>query len=330
LSVLRRKPPVAHLDTRRGVGAWKARIAVLAVVLAAPTGSAGAAESLKVEATQVLPVPELSALELLVDDPAVVRGLAAGDSDFRVVRFQQGSAPTTTDIGKLLGGKPPSQWEAVAGDGAGNICLLAETSSRIECLDKDLRQKLGEWMLDPSKSHELKKSWEADPNSRGEGMVLLKRGHLLLLKEKHPSLLVEFGPSGEMAMGFGPESILAPGEVFAFHTAGSLAALKVWSFASSLVAQAHDGSDLALGPDHRLYLLSDESRSLVRLEAHLKPEESKLRGSAFWKLPRELKKPEGLAIDKAMHPWVVVDQKQADRPALFRLSPIPAAKGSND
>jgi hypothetical protein len=61
---------------------------------------------------------------------------------------------------------------------------------------------------------------------------------------------------------------------------------------------------------------------LIRLEGRLKPEEVKVRESVYWTLPKEIVKPEGLVIDRDMHPWIAVDQKREDRPSLFHLSRI--------
>jgi uncharacterized protein YjiK len=123
-------------------------------------------------------------------------------------------------------------------------------------------------------------------------------------------------------MGGGPDTFLAPEEAFVAPAHDRLVALKVWEFSKSLAALAKDASDMTVGPDGRIYMLSDESAVLIRLEGHLKADEAKVRESAFWKLPGEIVKPEGLVIDKAMRPWVAVDRKQTDRPNLFRLMPI--------
>jgi hypothetical protein len=141
----------------------------------------------------------------------------------------------------------PSQWETVAADGQGNPCLLAEVSAGVRCLDKDLKRLLASFRLDPSVIGELDKSWREEPNSRGEGMILLQRGHLLVLKEKKPSLLVEFGPKREGAIGYGPDTFLKQGEAFVYPVQGRLVALKVWEFAGSLSKLARDGSDITLG-----------------------------------------------------------------------------------
>lgn len=288
-------------------------------------------QRLSIEASYRMSVTELSGLALVSEDTAEIGFLAVGDSDYQIVRFSQtlpSGAPDirTLDVSGPVDGHAgeSSQWEAIAFDGRGNACLLAEVTAQIRCLDKDLVKPVGSFRLDPATIHGLDKSWQAEPNSRGEGMILLRRGHVLLLKEKKPSLLVEFGPAGEGAIGYGSETFLGPGEAFAFPAQGRLVALKVWEFAESLSKLARDGSDITLGPDGRVYLLSDESAVVIRLEGRLKPEEAKVRESAYWKLPKEMVKPEGLAIDQEMRPWIVLDQKREDRPSLFRLSPITA------
>jgi uncharacterized protein YjiK len=103
-----------------------------------------------------------------------------------------------------------------------------------------------------------------------------------------------------------------------------LVALKAWEFSDPLHELATDASEIALGPDGRVYLLSQESATLIRLEKTLKPGERKvgMEHGAYWRLPRGMDKAEGLVIDNGMHPWIGIDIKQANRPNLFRLSPI--------
>jgi hypothetical protein len=67
----------------------------------------------------------------------------------------------------------------VAVDGRDNLCVLAETTSRVTCLDDRLGQVLGRFLLDPSSIEDVARSWQKEPNSRGEGMVLMRAGHLL-------------------------------------------------------------------------------------------------------------------------------------------------------
>lgn len=294
-----------------------------------PVAAVGA--ELKVLASHGLPLPELSGLARVPGAGLDLR--AIGDARHALARFrldETGGEPLieVTDLGPRLGVSKgqASQWEAIASDGLGNLYILGETSGELVGLDPDLNPR-ARFPLDVSSDAELKALWDAEPNSRGEGLLLLRDGHVLLLKEKKPALLIEFGPPGATPRGYDPNRFLGPGEGFRLPP-GNLVALKSWAFAKGLKALAKDASELALGPDGRLYLLSQDSGTLVRLEASLAPEENKVRETAHWRLPRELDKAEGLVLDDTLHPWVAIDSKgKRDRPNLFRLSPLGPDQG---
>jgi hypothetical protein len=294
---------------------------------AAPAARSG--QTLSVEAHYRIPIPEVSGLALRPQDPPAIDIHAVGDAGYRIgrVTLDAPSGPAridTIDATPLFGNgtTAASQWEAAATDGRGRLCVLAEVSSRVSCFGADLQTLSASFTLDPSSIGSLDKSWKKEPNSRGEGMVLMKRGHLLLLKEKKPSLLIEFGPPGDLPMGYGPDTFLAAGEEWILPSQDKLVALKVWRFSRRLAAMAGDASDLTVGPDGRAYLLSDESAIVVRLEKRLKPDQAEVHASAAWALPTEIVKPEGLVIDREMHPWVAVDRRGDERPNLYRLRRI--------
>ena len=111
-------------------------------------------------------------------------------------------------LGKHAGNA--SQWEAVAVDGKESVCMLSETHAEITCHGHRLRHAKGVFTLDVSGIPALDSAWKAQPNSRGEGMLLMKKGHVLVLKEKKPSLLIEFGPEGDQPVGYGPDTFLGP------------------------------------------------------------------------------------------------------------------------
>ena len=313
---------------------WLSSRVAAAMLACCSAGSGNTAEEgieagqrLRVEASYTIPLAELSGLASVTESPAEISLLAAGDSSYRIARFRRKTRADHAEISAIdttrlsaAPGNEPSQWEAIAVDGQGKPCLLAEVSAEVRCLDRDLKQLLASFRLEVSGIDELDKSWRADSNSRGEGMILLRQGHLLLLKEKKPSLLVEFGPKGESALGYNPDTFLKQGEAFRYPDRGPLVALKTWAFAEDLSKLAGDASDLTLGPDGRVYLLSDKGAVLVRLEGKLKPEEAKVGHRAFWRLPGEINKAEGLAIDQEMHPWIVVDHRDEGRTNLYRLS----------
>jgi uncharacterized protein YjiK len=304
-----------------------------------------------------VPIAEVSGLAIVQSnesketDEDSVNLYAVGDKTHEVARFRfNGMADATIDVHDAApviskDKKDASEWEAIAADGKDTICMLNEPRSEISCLDLGLQQDRGSFSLDTSSISDLDSAWKARPNSRGEGMILMKKGHVLVLKEKEPSMLVEFGPEGDAPMGYGPSAFLQAGEAFAgfqpvnpdkadqpnqpHHRTSPqrLVALKTWKFSARLSDLAKDGSEITLGPDGRVYLLSQEGSALIRLEKTLKPDENKVgvdRG-AYWNLPAGLEKAEGLVIDNHMRPWIGIDIKQTHKPNLFRLSPIEAA-----
>jgi hypothetical protein len=126
-------------------------------------------------------------------------------------------------------------------------------------------------------------------------------------------------------MGYNPDTFLGYREAFTLpRQSETWVALKAWEFSDRLGELARDASEITLGPDGRVYLLSQKSSTLIRLEKALKPNEGKVNvdHEVYWKLPGGIEKAEGLVIDADMHPWIGIDIKQKDKPNLFRLSPI--------
>jgi hypothetical protein len=269
----------------------KAAISLLVVLGASGSARAAAPQDLprlKVLESHTLPLREISGLTPMHQDGNGVDLYAVGDAGFDVGRFRR-SASGEIDV-RVRNLMPPeasgkSQWEAAAVNGCGNLCVLAESRSQITCFDAELAKTLGRFDLDPSGVKGLAKQWNKK-NSLGEGMVLMRGGHLLLLKEKDPSLLVEFGPPGSSAQGWNAGFTLGAGECFVLPPGSTLVARKVWEFSKHLKKLADDASELAVGPDGRLYMLSDKSALLLRLEDRLKPEKDKVKANAVWRLPK--------------------------------------------
>ena len=293
------------------------------------TATNGNARRLDIVEQYNLPMKEISGLARERSRPDGISLYAVGDATFNIGRFthdRTAAAVTITirDIANTIRAKAgtASQWEAVAADGASNICILAEKSSRVVCLNSTVKQEIGRLRLDVDNGAHLAKQWKTEPNSRGEGLVLMRGGHVLVLKEKRPPLVVEFGPKGDAANGWDAHTLLADGEPFALPASRKLVALKTWEFAASLAVIAPDASELTVGPDGRLYMLSQEGAVLIRLEGSLGPNENKVHASAWWPLPEHFEHAEGLAIDDELHPWVAVDIHRTDPPNLFRLTPL--------
>lgn len=276
-----------------------------------------------------LPMKEISGLALEHSRHDGISLYAVGDATFNIGRFtheRTAVAIAIRDVANTIRAKPgaASQWEAVAVDGAANVCVLAEKSSRVVCIDSDARHEVGRMRLSVDNDVHLAKQWKKHPNSRGEGMVLMRGGHVLVLKEKRPSLIIEFGPKGDAAKGWDAHALLAADEPFALPANKNLVALKTWRFSANLAAIAPDASDLNIGPDGRLYMLSQEGGTLIRLERSLRADQDKVHGSDWWRLPEQFENAEGLAIDDEFHPWVAVDIQGTDQSNLFRLTPIDA------
>ena len=113
---------------------------------------------------------------------------------------------------------------------------------------------------------EIARAWSDPKGSRGEGMVLLPGGHLLVAKEKKPAALIEFGPPHSRSRGLVRGGALADGERWpikkGFHR---FIALASWLPDKTLAKTCADFSDLEIGPDGCLYLLSDKSSTIARL-----------------------------------------------------------------
>ena len=66
------------------------------------------------------------------------------------------------------------------------LCMLSETRGEISCLDRGLQNDLGSFSLDVSSIGSLDSAWEAHPNSRGEGMILMKKDTFLSSRKSSP------------------------------------------------------------------------------------------------------------------------------------------------
>ena len=272
---------------------------------------------------------ELSSLatRLLPNDDGI-EILAVSDSSYKIqsVIFEKKSLSKKTffyDVAGLVvqNSKSNSQWEAVAAD-KDRIFMLAEGSAKISIFDSTMKTSEGTIELKIPKNHSLNADWDKDPNSRGEGLILLDNGHMLVLKEKNPVLLIEFGPKGEAAGGFKPGDGVDGKESFPFNRKnGEFVPLKHWDLGTNSQSQLSDASDLSVGPDGKLYVLSDHARRIVAIENVLKPTEDKFKVKTAWTLPKKVEKAEGLAFTPAFEPIVVSDIGSKDR-NLFILTAL--------
>ncbi len=252
--------------------------------------------------------------------------LAISDSSYKVqgVTYDKGLSKKLYhyDVGTLAGkSSGKSQWEAIAADKS-RVFMLAEGSSNVFIFNQDLLKLDSSIALNVPKTHALYPDWNADTNSRGEGMILLDSGHILLLKEKNPVQLIEFGPKTATAKGFKPGDGVDSNESFPLNiNVTEFVPLKYWNIGSNSQPYLSDASDLAIGPGGRLFAISDKTNRIVAIENVLKPTEDKFKVKEVWVLPGKIDKAEGLAFTPAFEPIVVSDLTGKDK-NLFILTAL--------
>lgn len=208
------------------------------------------------------------------------------------------------------------QAEAVAADGRQQVLVLIEDPALLLVLDTLNRRITHAYPLDGGEHDGLGDTWRDDASSRGEGMVLLRNGHVLVLKEKRPAGLLEFGPPGDLPLGISSDSLHSLGEDWTPPTSDRLVALAWWPVDDTLA----DLSDAEIGPDGCLYVLSDQSNAIAQLALPL-PAHAVAAYTRVWALPDDIEKAEGLTFLPDGSALVAVDRSDVGR-NLATLPPL--------
>lgn len=237
------------------------------------------------------------------------------------------------DLGGLDGwARAPggSQFEAIACDAIGTVVLMREDPAELVVVDAPagrVRSRLD--LVVPAWSA-LAGKWD-DPASRGEGLVLLRGGRVLVAKEKKPRALVEFGPPGTSPRGVGLDDLLGPDEGWEVPAEVTrLHALAVWPLKKDAKATLGDISALACDGDS-LWMLSDKSEALAGMALT----GSLVRGGGpvrtldrVVRLPKAAVKPEGVVRLDAERVLVALDTpRPRDNGLLLRVGS--AQRGEN-
>jgi hypothetical protein len=176
----------------------------------------------------------------------------------------------TSNIAKLSGSMLPKhdpQIEAICADGHGRVLLLQETPPRVELIDPKALKVIASIDLAVEGRGEIARAWSDPKGSRGEGVVLLPGGHLLVAKEKKPAAFIEFGPPHSQSRGLVRGGALADGQRWLIKKGHHrFVALAIWLPDKRLGKTCNDFSDLEIGPDGYLYLLSDKSSTIARID----------------------------------------------------------------
>jgi len=147
--------------------------------------------------------------------------IAVGDRVAKIAWFSQPRSDEgridwhTRNIAKLSGSMLPKhdpQIEAICADGLGRILLLQETPPRVELIDPKALKVVASIDLAVEGRGKIARAWSDPKGSRGEGVVLLPSGHLLVAKEKKPAAFIEFGPPHSQSRGLVRGGALADGQ----------------------------------------------------------------------------------------------------------------------
>jgi hypothetical protein len=293
---------------------------------------------LQLEARTALPLTEISAFALRQGE-AGTELIAVGDDDFGVLCVplsedgQLGESERSDLWRKLpmdvVASSDGSQFEGVACDGGGRVLVLQEGPGRVLVLSRHLDTLLHtiRLIVDPDEP-DFGEKWHDDDNARGEGMVLLRDGHLLIAKQRKPIRLIEFGPPGADPLGVSHDTLLpadASYEVPARDGEVELAVLASWRLADGEDEDAFESiNDLACDADGRLFLLSSRARRIACIEGALQADEKHARFAEVWDLPDgtpggEDDRPEALALPFEGAALVGIDTKKpGDNVAFIR------------
>ena len=257
--------------------------------------------------------------------------LAIGDRVAKIAWFPEPRSDEgridwhTRNIAKLSGSMLPKrnpQIEAVCADGLGRVLLLQETPPRVELVDPKALKVVASIDLAVEGRGEIARAWADPKGSRGEGMVLMRGGHLLVAKEKKPAALIEFGPPQARSRGLVRGGALAAGERWPIKKGHHrFVALAIWRPDKALAKTCADFSDLEIGPDGCLYLLSDQSSTIARLD-HLQAGGGTAALLDAWRLGDLDGKPEGLAFTAGGRAIVGLDTRKPRRNLVLLEPPV--------
>jgi SdiA-regulated len=213
-----------------------------------------------------------------------------------------------------------SQWEGIDTDATGRVFVLREVPGTVLVFDQTLETLLHVFPLTVEDDPAELEAWEADHNALGEGVLLLRNGHLFVVKEDKPRQLLEFGLPGARAEGLREDLPIAHASEFPTppESRVTFRLLTAWDLGGEAAERIGDLSDVTVGPDGRIYVLSDQSRCIARLQAALDPEDGLIEVDRIWGLPDRLHQPEGLVITGNWEVLVAVDHDEP-RENLFLL-----------
>ncbi len=238
--------------------------------------------------------------------------------DILVEKFSLCRSEDFEECKKLIK-KLSSNWEALSTDASGRLFLLQEHTQSIVVLDQTARSILNVLHFNFAEAFPdlIKRgSKKFQTNSLGEGLVLLKNGHILVAKEQYPVALVEFGPEGDVPLGLSPGSVLGPDDAFEVPEGRGLHVN--YKPLASWILSGHskcDVSDLDVDANSRLVVLSQTCRGVAIID-RLDPL-SKALVVSYLSLPDEVVDPEALVLDGDK--WLIASDVSSKRQNNFYI-----------
>lgn len=262
-----------------------------------------------------IPLREVSGFALRGDEV-----LAVGDREPTIFTAALEPWPLhwrATDLSPLNLPDGGTQFEALVATGPSTVLVLQEQPARVLHIDLTAPALLGTVHLEVPEGHPLREAWLGDRSSRGESLLLAENGHLLVVKEKDPATILEFGPAGDAPVGWrrGVAGVApAPAD-------GTLTVLATWTLDMGLRKALPDISDATIGPDGCLYLVSDQGAAIARLPDDLDPAGGEVGAEAVWRIAGRPENAEGLVILADGTALVGIDSR-SPRENLLKLAPL--------
>jgi hypothetical protein len=235
---------------------------------------------------------------------------------------------TTIDLAALPGWPLPpgdSQLEAIATDGGSVVALMCEDPPLVLVADTITREFRAQIQLTAPTGSVLEGQWD-DASSRGEGLLFLRGGRLLVAQEKRPRALIEFGPIGTEPAGVSTDDLLGSGESWDAPTGQvEFVPLSMWTLKGKAKQALGDVSSIAADSDGNLWLLSDKSQRVGRigLDRPLAPDDDQVRDlDELWRLPKGAEKPEGIAALGDGRVLVALDTRSTSGNGLIVTRPF--------
>ena len=200
------------------------------------------------------------------------------------------------------------QWEAIYVDPLKRIFLLNEPLATILVYDQKKQDITHRINLNNFSLEKKLGKFSKDPNSQGEGLLPLRNGHILVIKESKPSLIIEFGLATEKAQGFSKNLLVDEKNNFTLTEEKiQMIPLAFWKLPKEF--SSCDLSELNYSREGKLEILSQRCQALIKIK-DLEVEKKIVTIEKIWNLPRALKYAEAFISLEKTGDFIVFEDKK--------------------